>query len=156
MSFSSDPRCRHSEYVLSYAAKPGRCRLLLIDLTHRANADEQCERRKAIVRTTESVEFQTHLPPVDKAHRNGPRLPQTASQQRTELHQGTYGSGDGIDTEARDDTESTWHITLPLSSTVFGDYSHLTATKMKKMTTNRFCEDKDSDKFDDLELLESI
>jgi hypothetical protein len=32
ISFSSDPR--QSEYVLSHAAKPGRCRFLLIDLTH--------------------------------------------------------------------------------------------------------------------------
>ena len=65
------------------------------------------------------------------------------SEQRTELHQGTDESGDGIDTDARDDTESTGHNTLPLSSAAFGDYSHLTATKTKKMTMNRFREYED-------------
>jgi hypothetical protein len=30
----------------------------------------------------------------------------------------------GIDTDARDDTESTGHMALPLSSAAFGNYSH--------------------------------
>lgn len=85
---------------------------------------------------------------MDKVHRNDPRPPRTASQQ-TELHQGTDENDGSIDTDAKDDTESTGHITLLLSST---DYSHLTATKTK-MTMNRFCEDEDSEEF---ELLESI
>jgi len=33
-------------------------------------------------------------------------------------------SGNGIDTDARDDTESAGHMALLLSSTTFGDYSH--------------------------------
>ena len=33
-----------------------------------------------------------------------------------ELHRGMDGSGDGIDTDARDDAEAAKHITLPLSS----------------------------------------
>jgi hypothetical protein len=33
-------------------------------------------------------------------------------------------SGNGIDTDARDDTESAGYMALPLSSTAFGDYSH--------------------------------
>jgi hypothetical protein len=33
-------------------------------------------------------------------------------------------SGNDIDTDARDDTESAGHMALPLSSTAFGDYSH--------------------------------
>jgi hypothetical protein len=35
-----------------------------------------------------------------------------------------HGSGNGTDTDARDDANSAGHMALLLSSTAFGDYSH--------------------------------
>jgi hypothetical protein len=62
----------------------------------------------------------------------GLREPRVSNERN--LHQGTDASGDGIDTDARDDAKSAGHTTLPLSSAALGDYSHLTATRTKKMT----------------------